>query len=135
MPIISFLIVVALLALALTPTVYCIYNLVRRRRSWKWWIVTFLFFVAGCFIGIKFVNIERQNAAKTRRYPGLPLPYVVFAWEEDHWTDFVFPAPTAFAIFGFDFSAGLGLAMTPLAIRLRRDGEPARNKPTASTKA
>ena len=120
MPIIGLLVVVTLLALALLPSVYCIYNLVRRGRNWKWWALAILLLVTGCFAGIKFVNMEHQNAAKTRRYPGVPLPYVIFAWEEDRWTDFVFPTPIALAIVSFDFCTGLGLTMTPLAIALRR---------------
>jgi hypothetical protein len=120
MRVIAFLVVAGLLLLALFPVYYCINKLVRDRRNWKWWILATLLVTLGSYAGASFINTERENATRTRKYPGLPLPYVMFAWEEDHWTDFIFPTPTVFTIVGFDFCAGLGLAMTPLALALRR---------------
>ena len=120
MRVIAFLIVVALSALALFPMYYCINKMMRGRRNWKWWIALTFLVVIGSYAGVSFINTEHENANRTRKYPGFPLPYVIFVWEEDHWTDFVFPTPTAFAIVGFDFCAGLGLTMTPLALAMRR---------------
>jgi hypothetical protein len=69
--------------------------------GWGWWIAVLLGWICGTIVGVWGGFFLEYQAGPTLRLFGAPIPTAVFHFEglpgQEHWVDFVTPAPTLIA--------------------------------------
>ena len=114
-PMLSFLISIPIIALALWLTVRTAFRMLRLKASWTWWTALSVIVLLGGYAGFRLGYCEIQTSP-TFRWVGLPLPIGFFAFEGDHWTDFIPPQPVQWMNFLADILSPILILVIPLAV-------------------
>jgi hypothetical protein len=85
----AIIIAIALLAGGVWQTYATFRRLRRSHATVSWWLAFGALIITGIALGVWFAFFFEYQPTATLRVLGFPLPLVIFAWEEDHWTDFV----------------------------------------------
>ncbi len=96
------IIIIVALALLGWLSVVAVRSLRVRGIGWPWWSALGICLAAGFALGVWFGFFFEYQPSPRLRILGCPVPVVAFALEksadgEEHWTDFVTPAPLLFA--------------------------------------